>query len=135
MRPVTDVTVEDFMTGLIATCAKRGLSTLSLRGERFFEAMAAGFEALAERAPERGLDVRFAVYLDELYGDSPVVREAVTGAVQRNLISLDNPEYQDMRIKFGRDQADQLLADLPGGDDLYQSVTDAYLQARRPVAA
>jgi hypothetical protein len=129
---VTDVTIEDFMTGLIATCAKRGLATLSLRGERFFEAMAAGYEQLRGWAEGKDLDVRFAVFLDELYGDSPVVREAVAGAVQRDLISLDNPEFQDMRIKFGPEVADRLLADLPGGQEMYASIADAYLRARQP---
>lgn len=132
---MVDVTIEDFMTGLIAVCAKRGLATLSLRGERFFEAMAAAYGNLEVQAEPADLQVRFVVVLDDLYGDSPVVREAVTGAVQRNLISLDNPEFQDMRIKFGPAAADRLLENLPGGTEVYESIADAYLHARQPVPA
>lgn len=130
-----DVTIEDFMTGLIATCSKRGLAALSLRGDRFFEAMEAGYDNLVRSAEAHGLDVRFAIFLDDLYGDSPVVREAVNGAVQRKLISLDNPEFQDMRITLGADVADRLLADLPGGAGVYESITDAYLHSRQLVPA
>lgn len=130
---MTDVTLDDFMTGLVATCAKRGLATLSLRGDRFFEAMAAGYDELVRSAVTSELDVRFVIVLDDLYGDSPVVREAVAGAVQRDLISLDNPEFQDLRIKFSPDVADRLLADLPGGREIYESITDAYMRTRQPV--
>ena len=130
-----DVTIDDFMTGLIATCASRGLSTLSLRGERFFEAMAASYSELDWASARGGLDVRFVIILDDLYGDSPVVRDAVSRAVQRNLISLDNPEFQDMRIKFGRDEAARLLSDLPGGPDMYEAIASAYLRARQHAAA
>jgi len=75
------------------------------------------------------------VVLDDLYGDSPVVREAVTGAVQRNFIRLDNPEFQDMRMKFGPEVADLLLDALPGSSKVYESMADAYLRARQPVPA
>ena len=123
-----DVTVDDLMTGLIATCAMRGLSTLSLRGDRFFEAIEASYRELERLAPDAGLDVRFTVLLDRVYRDSPVVREAVSTAVQRNLISLDNPEYQEMRIKFSRDEAARLLKDLPGDARVYDRIADVYLE-------
>ena len=126
-----DVTVNDFMSGLIATCATRGISTLSLRGDAFFEAMKAAYEALRAIAPSEGLELRFRIILDEIYGDSPTVREAISTAVQRNLISLDNPEYQDMRVKFGRYEADKILAGLPGRPEVYAAVTDAYLEHER----
>jgi len=106
------------------------MSTLSLRGDPFFEAIAAGYGELKRLAPAADLDVRFAVFLDELYGDSPVVREAVSSAVQCNLISLDNPEYQDMRIKFGQEEAAHLIEGLPGGAPLYAAVADVYLDHR-----
>lgn len=60
---------------------------------------------------------------------------AVSRAVQIGLISPDNPEYQDMRIKFGRQEAERLVEDLPGGPDLYGAIADVYLEARQPVSA
>jgi hypothetical protein len=132
---MSDITADDFVTGLLAVLAKRGVTAISIRGSVFSEALAASFDTLQEAAAQRAVNPRFLIILDPVYQDSPVIREAISSAVQRNLVGLDNPEYQDLRIKLGLDEADHLLSRLPGGLDLYERIADTFLSDYRHVAA
>lgn len=122
-----DVTVDDFITGLLAAFAERHIAAVSIRGNAFYRAAENTYSHLRTVAAARGLDVRFRIRLDPIYEDSPVLREAISAAVQRDLVSLDNPEYQDMRLKIGSDESALLLASLPGTGDLYRSLADTFL--------
>lgn len=124
-----DVSVDDFITGLLAGFAESNVSSLSIRGAEFHRAVADAFLALNASAVQKNLDIRFRVFLDPVYGDSPVVRDAISSAVQRDLVSLDNPEYQDMRLKIGHEEAVLLLKRLPGGRDLYVDLAENFLKS------
>lgn len=133
-----DLTVDDFLTGLIAGLASRSVATVSLRGESFYQAIEQTFDRLRSEATARDLDLRFRVFRDPIYGDSAIVRDAISGAVQRDLVSLDNPEYLDMRLKVGPEEALLLLERLPGGQELFLRLADEFLHqyrwvVRRPV--
>ena len=134
-RVTTDVTVDDFLTGVIAGCRTKGFRTISLREDRFNQNIKASFDKLASLADSLDLDVRFAVFLDPLHRDSPVIERAVTTAVQRKLVSLDNPEFVNMRIKLDPEAAAKLLDDLPGGADLYRKLADVFVSEAPQEAA
>ena len=122
-----DITVDDFLTGVIAGCRARGFRTISLREDRFHMNVKAAYDALVALAPTHDLELRFGVFLDPLHHDSPVIDQAVTTAVQRKLVSLDNPEFVNMRIKLDRDEALDLMDDLPGGANLYRTLVDTFM--------
>lgn len=126
-RMSADLTANDFVSGLLASFARKGIAAVSLRSPGFYTAALDAFGRLSQLAEKYEIDVRFYVFLDPIYGDSPVIREAVSDAVQRNLISLDNPEYQDLRLRIGSDEANLLLAKLPGGPELYEQLAEAFL--------
>jgi len=119
-----DMTVDDFMTGLLAQLALTHIRVVAIDGDRFDSAVEVTFRRLSEMAPKFDLNVRFWVSRHPFHGDSPVVREALSGAVQRDLVSLDNPEYQHMRLKISDDEAHQLLKGLPGGPTLFEPLTE-----------
>ena len=123
----TDITVDDFVTGLLAACKTKGFATISLREDRFYEGIKASFDELQKRAADCDLDVRFAVFLDQLHHDSPVIGQALDAAVQRKLVSLDNPEFVNMRIKVNEAAAASLLESLPGGPGLYEALADTFI--------
>jgi hypothetical protein len=123
----TDVTIDDFLSGVIAGCRDKGYRTISLRENTFYANVKASYDQLAAVAESKGLDLRFRIFLDPLHHDSPVVEQAITTAVQRKLVSLDNPEFVNMRIKLNKDEAAELLADLPGGADLYKALAETFI--------
>lgn len=132
---VERVTADNFVTGIFGVLAKRGYTKVSIRTDMLDEAMAKAFTRLAERAKASDLDLRFRVNRD-LYGTSPVIRTAISRAAQRDLISLDNPEYQDIRFTANARSLD--LDHLPGGSAMYKELADVFIasyEARTPTPA
>lgn len=113
------ITADDFFEGLFAALAQKGFLHISIRNEQFDKAVAPLFQKLQGIALDQGLDLRFRIRLHEFHDDSATVRDAIYSAAQRGLISLDNPEYQDIRLKIGREHASRMLARLPGGSSLF----------------
>ena len=108
-----DVTLDDFMTGLLAGLAAEHIHAVSIRGPQFYSAVEAAFREFERRGAEQGLRLRFWIALNRIHGDSADVREGITKAVQRDLISLDNPVYLDMRLKITAEDAPSYLETLP----------------------
>lgn len=131
----TKITADDFFTGLLASLAQGPTHVWSLRGVRFDAAVASAFDAFSEMAPLSNLDVMFRIRTHKMHGDSVVVRDSLYSAAQRDLVSLDNPEYQTLRLKIGRFDGSQLLEQIPGGTHLFSRVADAFREAyeRPPV--
>lgn len=123
------MTLDDFMTGLIAGLAKRGIRVVSIRGNHFDAAVENVFLCLnTQFARDYNIPLRFWIARNRIYGDSPDIREGIAKAVQRDLVSLDNPEYQDMRLKIGADDADLYLETLPGDSSLYEKLAEVFLE-------
>jgi hypothetical protein len=130
----TDITVDDFMSGVIAACKLKGFATISMREDRFYQGIKASYDELVKKADDEDLDVRFVVHLDPLHQDSPVIGQAVTTAVQRKLVGLDNPEFVKMRIKMDERSAEELLERLPGGPALHRSLAEIFIAAETATA-
>lgn len=129
------LTADDFLTGLLAGLVIRGETVISIQHNVFDSAVKAVFDTLWAQAGAKDLDLVFRVRPDRIHGDSPTVRAAIDSAVQRDLVSLDNPEYQDMRFKFGRNEAELLLTTVPGGRDVFLPLADHFLKVygRQPL--
>jgi hypothetical protein len=123
------LTSEDFLTGLLAELAHRNWKTISIRGDRFDRASAAAYDCLQKIAEDNDLDLRFQVLPDPRYGDSGTLRDAVARLAQWDLVSLDNPEYQDIRLKISRSFADTLFEQLKLDREVYRKVADQFESA------
>ena len=122
------VTLDDFITGLLAGLAKRNKRLFSLR-ETFYQAATESYRELERWSEAHDADVQFWVAPNQFHGGAPAVRDGITEAVQRDLVSLDNPTYLRMRIKITPAIADRYLEGLPGGSALYEQLTDTFLDA------
>lgn len=114
------------MTGLIAGLAKLGMDVVSIRENLFYRAVIEAFTQFQLEAAEAGVRPRFRLKLNPAYGDSPDIRDALTRAVQRDLVSLDNPEYLDMRLKVTRADADLYLERLAGTSEMYVDAAEKF---------
>jgi hypothetical protein len=128
MMVATRVSADDFFTGLLAGIAYRGRRRISIRGERFDRVIASLVEELVKRHGDE-VDLRFRVRPHYIHGESTTVRDAIAAATQADLISLDNPEYQDIRLKIARTTAEEILEDLPLEKDVLLELTDWFLTA------
>lgn len=123
------LTADDFFTGLFAALALKGRVTISIRGNSVDSALATVFQDLEARADQERLDIRFRIRPHPLHGDSATVRDSITHAAQRGLISLDNPDFQDIRLKLAGPEAESLFEHLPGSKKLYADLADKLLEA------
>ncbi len=121
------LTADQFFQGLFAALRVRGWpDTMSVRGDRLDQALGEVFRHLMVIAQARDLDVRFRVRPHPLHGDSPTVRNMIASAADGGIISLDNPEYQDVRLALSVDEANLFLARLPGGSELFAGLADEF---------
>jgi hypothetical protein len=107
----------------------RGLTTFSIRIDQFDPFIKRVFDGLSRRAAEAEVDLRFRINPHPLHRDSLTIQGALARAAQRDLISFDNPEYQDIHIRLARDEALRVLEGLPGGQELYESLADEFVDA------
>lgn len=129
------VTADDFFTGLFAALAIKGMNTISIRKDRLDKALLPVFERMRKDAASNDLDLRFRVRLHPVHGDSITVRNGIYNAAQRDLISLDNPEFQDIRLKLTSTDAEARLDDLAGGRQLYLELAELLLDQYQEVEA
>jgi hypothetical protein len=124
----TPLYLSDFMTGMLAALAQRGVTVLLNRSDRLDYAFEQLFEEIERQADASNLDLRFFIQTHPQYGDSDDVQQELTAAAGRDLISLDNPEYQVVRFKIRPKDAATYLRDLPGSPELYDSLAGRFLE-------
>ena len=124
----TRFTISDMVNGLLRILADRGYSSFVIRGDRIDAAFATAFSRLLQLAPKYDLDVRFRIAPDD-FGESEILRSALNAAAQRDIVSFDNPEYQDMRLEAQKVKSTVRLERLPSTRELYEELADAFLAA------
>lgn len=121
------ITADDFFAGLFAALAVRGEDTLSIRVDQFDPVVKGVFDFLSENAEQEQVQLRFRIKPHPIHRDSLTIQGALARAAQRDLISFDNPEYQDIRIKLDAEEARRVLEALPGAPDLYDRLADRFV--------
>lgn len=121
------ISADDFFTGLFAALAIKHCKTVSRRGQAFDKALAEAFENFQKHAEKIDVDLGFRIRLDPIHGDSVAVRDGIAGAARRDLVSLDNPIYQTIRLKLSEAEGESLLASLPKGKELFCKLADVFL--------
>jgi hypothetical protein len=124
----TRLSIDTFFVGLLAGIVYRGRRAVSLRGDRFDRIVAAVVDSLRAKYPPEMLDLRFRVQPHNIHGYSITVRDAIAAATQTDLVSLDNPKYQDMRFKIDRDEAEEILERTPLGKEVFLELADEFLR-------
>jgi hypothetical protein len=121
------ISADDFFTGFFAALAIKRCKTVSRRGEAFDRALAETFVEFQKRAAQMDIDLGFRIRLNPIHGDSVAVRDGIAGAARRDLVSLDNPIYQNIRLKLSEEEGYKLLANLPGGKELFPDLIESFL--------
>jgi hypothetical protein len=123
------ITADDFFAGLFAALARRGETSFSIRVDQFDPVIKGVYDDLETRAGDEGVQLRFRIQPHPVHKDSLTVQGALARAAQRDLISFDNPEYQDIRIKLAPEEAEKILRGLPGRPGLYEGLAERFVCA------
>ena len=113
-----DITVDDFLSGLIAGGVMIGMRTWSLAGDRLDRGAEAAFLKFKERAGGASFRIR----CHPMHGDSLAFRDALMAGVQRGLITFDCPGGLTVRPAIDVDGAKSIMAGLPGDEELWKSL-------------
>ncbi|MDR0594956.1 MAG: hypothetical protein LBG60_17255 [Bifidobacteriaceae bacterium] len=125
-KTLTNISMDDFVTGWIAALASLGVTTVRMESPRFYRAAVKAYEKFAQLCEQQGYRPQFVIWQTKYYGDAPDFRNAIYRATARDLVSLDNPDFVNMRLKYTRDTAGYLFRYLSGGEDLYLPVAEAF---------
>ena len=125
------LTANDFFVGLFAALREQGQTEFSIRDDRFDAAIKDLYDWFATRASDENVKLRFRVELHPMYGDSGTVRQALSAAAQRQIISFDNPEYLDIRIQIERPEAERILSGLPVREELFAELAERFADTYR----
>jgi len=128
MEPQKPLYLADFITGVFAALAMKGVSSLSLRGNRLDLAFERLSEEIKTEAARENLEPRFRLRVHPIHHDSSALQQALYEAAQRDLVSLDNPEFQRIRFKFSSREAPAYLEELPGSPQMYQILAGLLLR-------
>ena len=125
MTPTTrPLYLPDFITGMIAALAMHRVPSLSLRGNKLDLAFERLSDEVAREAEKEHLDVRFRIKVHTIHRDSTQLQQALYEAAQRDLISLDNPEFQRIRLKLSSEDAAAYFIGLPGSPEMYRRLAN-----------
>ena len=126
--PGTTMTADDLVTGLLAELKLRGWTELEVSDRRFDRAVATVYETLTGLDDAKDLDIDFQISLDPIHGDSAVVQQALSVAVQGRVVGRVNPSFRRLHIYLTDERSRRLLTRLPGGRGLYAKLTDIFLE-------
>ena len=131
---ITPLYLSDLLTGLLAALAMKDVPALSMRDTRLDRALVRLSDDLKIEAVREGLSLRFRLRTHPVHGDSTQIQHALWEAAQRELVSLDNPEFQNVRLKITSEDAPRYLSKLPGSATMYQRLADKLIGYYREVA-
>lgn len=123
------MTLDDFMTGLLASLAVHGVRAVSLRGTAFHTSVVRAFRSLDEWSGQDAPELGFWITLNEVYQDSADVREATLRAMHRGLACVDWPDNETLRILVSEPESHLYLGRLPGGQAAHQRAVDTFLES------
>jgi len=127
----TEVTMDDFVTGLFASLADLGFQSISMKTSIFYRAAQKAFEKFRNDAVAAGLPLDFEIEVEPFRRDCRPLRAGITRAVQRDLISLDNPVFMTIRLKIDEGEGTDYLQRVPGKPQWYRDAADAFVSTFR----
>lgn len=121
------ITLDDFMTGLLAALASFGARAISIDSTRFHAAVHAAFCELESTCAGDGPRLAFWITRHPVYRDSADIREGIARAAVWGLVTFDSPRFATMRILFTEQESSVYLENLPAAPDIYRRIADVFL--------
>lgn len=122
------VSSADFFTGFLAGLAVSDVKTFRADTVRFDQAVVQAYREMFEpSAAAQGWRLSFHLSCHELHGDSPGVRQGLSAATQRGLLTWDSPFFTTGRMRIIPATAKDYLASVPGEPAVYISTADYFL--------
>jgi hypothetical protein len=117
--------LSDFFTGLVAALVNKGTKTLyDMNIDSALERL---YPRIKEEANKQGLDLRFIIKTNSL-DISKNIREELSYATQRGIVSWDFPYNNVLRLRVSPDEVPIILSSVPGNKEMYQILAEEFLE-------
>ena len=133
----TTITASDFVEGVLAVAASRGVRRYSMASTAIDLAMSSAYRDLVGGLAEKyGVRPRFRIRTHPIHQSSPVVRAAVDDAIAEHLMARRNPSFRTVQTDLfveGDDSLAEFLGRLPGDPEMYEQLAERFITALREV--
>lgn len=122
------ISADLFVSGLLVALAEKGQSTVTIRDNKFDEVVELLYNDLKSREATSNFSLRFRIVRSKIHGDSKVLRDSITHAAKRDLVSIDNPDFLVIRSKLSKSKATDFLDNLPVSADIFRELASMFIK-------
>lgn len=123
------VTSDQFVAGIVAVLALKHRRHFWLTDTELDERFEKAFSDLVEAEQDYDLQSNFSFFVDPYHGDSVCLRETLTAAKEKELVSFNNPTLRTFDVKLTEERAEYYLSRSPLPRDLLERMVESYFPA------
>lgn len=123
------VTSDQFVAGIVAMLALKGRTHFWLTDTELDGRFERAFEELVCSEERYKLRPNFSFYVDRYHGDSVCLRETLTAAKEKELVSFNNPTFRTFDVKLSPERAEKYLVRNPLPRDFLEHLVETYFPA------
>ncbi|HVE80912.1 MAG TPA: hypothetical protein VNA68_02100 [Candidatus Dormibacteraeota bacterium] len=127
---MTELGERSFVCGLLCGIRLRGVTRMSYTDQWFSECAHAAFKKLKKAARAEAIEINFNIRPHFIHGDSQV---AIRGIHANQAIApFEAPYFDGFNLTISESDAHRLLEELPGSLEMWEKVTQAFLETYAP---
>lgn len=120
------VTSDQFVAGIVATLALKQRTKFQLTDTELDRRFESAFSGLVAAEEEHSLYTNFSFFVDPYHGDSVCLRETLTAAKEKELVSFNNPTLKTFDIRLTEERAQRYLERNPVPKELLERLVEEH---------
>lgn len=122
----TLVTSDQFVAGIVAMLALKNRTHFWLTDTELDGCFEKAFSDLIEAEDRYDIRPNFSFYVDPYHGDSVCLRETLTAAKEKELVSFNNPTFRTFDVRLSADRAQRYIDRSPVPRELLEQMVEAH---------
>jgi len=123
------VTSDQFVAGIVAMLALKNRTHFWLTDTELDRKFERAYSDLLEAEANYDLRPNFSFYVDPYHGDSVCLRDTLTAAKEKELVSFNNPTFRTFDVKLTSQRAERYLERNPVPRELLEQMVEAHFPA------
>lgn len=123
------VTSDQFVAGIVAMLALKNRTHFWLTDTELDRKFERAYSDLLEAESNYDLRPNFSFYVDPYHGDSVCLRDTLTAAKEKELVSFNNPTFRTFDVKLTSQRAERYLERNPVPRELLEQMVETHFPA------
>jgi hypothetical protein len=123
------VTSDQFVAGIVAMLALKERTRFWVTDTELDKRFEKAFEDLIKAEETYEIHPNFSFYVDPYHGDSVCLRDTLTAAKEKELVSFNNPTFRTFDVKLTAEHAERYLKRSPVPRELLERMVDTHFPA------